>query len=69
MNALEAHNQAAANVNGIYNIHRSNDVKTMQHLEMVEDKQDSSKQITISEAIEDIAVGNYVKGTVIDMMA
>lgn len=69
MNSLEMHNQVSANVNRIFSTHRSNDVKTVQHLDMVERKQDKSKQININEAIDNLRVGNYVKGTVIDMLA
>ena len=69
MNSLETHNQVSANINRIYRTHRSNDVKTMQHLDMVERKQDVSKQINIDEAIEDLRIGNYVKGSIIDFMS
>ena len=69
MNSLEAHNQITSNMTNIYRTHRSNDRKTMQHLDMVERKQDVHKQKSIHEAIEDIRLGNYLKGTVIDMLA
>lgn len=68
MNSLETYNQVSANMKRIYHTHRSNDVKTMQHLDMVEKKQDVSKQINIDEAIDNLKVGNYVKGTIINML-
>lgn len=69
MNALDAHNLAGSTVNRIFSIHRSNDQKTGQYLELIEHKQDVSKQTTVNEAIDDLRVGNYVKGTIINMMA
>lgn len=69
MNSLEVHNQVNKNMVSIYRIHRSNDVKTMRHLDMVENHQDVAKQTTIREAIDDLKVGNHVKGTIIDMLA
>lgn len=69
MSPLETHNQVQANMANIYRTHRSNDNKTVQHLDMVERKQDIIKQKNIDVAIDDLKLGNYVKGTIINMLA
>jgi len=68
MNALDAHNLAGATVNRIHRAHRANNVNSAKLLDVVEHKQDVSKQKTVSKAIEDMNVGSYVKGAIIDMM-